>query len=147
MADNPELPPPAPVGQAIQEVTEKVTLLIHEEIELAKAEVEQTIKTLVRGSVVGVAAGVFVLIGFFFTLEGLAWLAWYELPFPDLTFFWGFFMVAAGAFITAGLAGFLAAKAFKKSKSPVPKMAIEEAQLIRQTVTSPDPTSTVPERK
>lgn len=138
MADNPEIPPPAPIGQAIQDVTEKASLLIREEIELAKAEVESKVKSLLVGSVVGIAAGVFVAIGVFFVLNGLAWLAWYEL-FPSGQFFWGFFMVAAGLFVTAGLAGFLAAKAFKSSAPPVPYMAIEEAQLIRQTMTSPAP--------
>ena len=138
MADNPDIPPPAAIGQAIQDVTEKAHVLIREEIELAKAEISGKIKSLVTGSVVGIAAGVFVLIGMFFVLNGLAWLAWYEL-FPAGQFFWGFFMVAAGLFVTAGLAGFLATKAFKSSAPPVPYMAIEEAQLIRQTVTSPEP--------
>jgi hypothetical protein len=138
LADNPEIPPPAPIGQAIQDVTEKASLLIREEIELAKAEVESKVKSLLVGSVVGIAAGVFVAIGMFFVLNGLAWLAWYEL-FPSGQFFWGFFMVAAGLFVTAGLAGFLATKAFKSSAPPVPYMAIEEAQLIRQTITSSDP--------
>ena len=151
MADSPQppdnVPPPAPIGQALQDVAETTHLLIREEIELAKAEMEQTVKTLVRGSAVGVAAGVFVAVGLLFVLHGLAWLAYWVLPFPNGAFFWGFFMVAAGLFITAGLAGLVAYKAFSSSKSPLPKMAMEEAQLIRQTVTSPDPTSTVPESK
>ena len=138
MADNPEIPPPAAIGQAIADVTEKAHVLIREEIELAKAEIEGKVKSLATGSAVGIAAGVFVLIGMFFVLNGLAWLAWYEL-FPAGQFFWGFFLVAGGLFVTAGLSGYLAFKAFKSSAPPVPYMAIEEAQLIRQTVTSSEP--------
>ena len=119
-------------------MTEKAHVLIREEIELAKAEISGKVKSLVTGSVVGIAAGVFVLIGMFFVLNGLAWLAWYEL-FPPVSFFWGFFMVAAGLFVTAGLAGFPRDQGVQVQRTPVPYMAIEEAQLIRQTVTSPEP--------
>ena len=37
-------------------------------------------------------------------------------------------------FIVAGLAGFVAARLLKKGSPPTPKMAIEEAQLIKQTI-------------
>ncbi len=52
-------------------------------------------------------------------LEGLAWLAWYEL-FPNDQFFWGFFLVAFILIVLAALAGFIAAKILKKAQSPVP---------------------------
>jgi len=67
-------------------------------------------------------------------LHGLAWLAWYEL-FPDQTFFWGFFVVAALLFVLGGLAGYFAARLLKAGQSPAPTMAIREAQLIKDTVT------------
>jgi hypothetical protein len=42
------------------------------------------------------------------------------------------------------VAGFIAAKAVKKSALPVPSMAIEEAQKIRQAVSAPAPAPTTP---
>ena len=45
--------------------------------------------------------------------------------------------------LLAGLAGYVAARAFKAGSPPAPKMAIEEARLIRETVASEHPEATV----
>jgi tetrahydromethanopterin S-methyltransferase subunit G len=131
------------IAQAIQEVSERAQLLVREEIELAKAEVSQKVAKLVKGAVVGIAAGVFVIVGLFLLLEGLAWLAYWAIPFPDGTFFWGFFVVAGALFLFGALAGFMAARAFKRGAPPTPDMAIDEAKRIRETVQSSRPEQTV----
>lgn len=130
------------IAQAIQDVSVKAQLLIREEIELAKAEVEQKAKSLVKGAVIGIAGGIFVVVGLLFMLHGLAWLAWYEI-FPDNQFFWGFFVLAAALFLLGGLSGFLAAKAFKRGAPPTPDLAIAEAQRIRETLESSKPETTI----
>ena len=130
------------IAQAIQEVSERASLLVREEIELAKVEVTEKITRLIKGAVVGIAAGIFAVFGLVFLLHGLAWLAWFEL-FPDWQFFWGFFVVAAVLFLLGALAGFIASRAFKSGAPPVPTMAIDEAKLIRETVQSPQPEQTV----
>ena len=134
MADNPEIPPPAPIGQAIQDVTEKASLLIREEIELAKAEVTEKATKLIKGAVVGIAAGVFVLMAVIFALIGFAWLLYFYLPGNNYTYFWGFFVVAGLLFVMGGIAGFLAAKFLKESSPPTPDMAIDEAGKIKKTL-------------
>jgi hypothetical protein len=131
------------MAQAIQEVSERAQLLVREEIELAKAEVSQKVAKLLKGAVVGIAAGVFVIVGLFLLLEGLAWLAYWAIPFPDGTFFWGFFVVAGALFLLGALAGFMAARAFKRGAPPTPDMAIDEAKRIRETVQSSRPEQTV----
>jgi uncharacterized membrane protein YgcG len=131
------------MAQAIQEVSDRAQLLVREEIELAKAEVSQKVAKLVKGAVVGIAAGVFVIVGLFLLLEGLAWLAYWAIPFPDGTFFWGFFVVAGALFLLGALAGFMAARAFKRAAPPTPDMAIDEAKRIRETVQSSRPEQTV----
>ena len=131
------------IAQAIQDVSTKAQLLIREEIELAKTELEIKVKSLARGVIIGIAAGVFVLVGMQFLLHGIAWLTWYEL-FPDEQFFWGFFVLAGALFLLGALSGFLAARLFKKGTPPAPTMAIEEAQRIRETVqSSPDNGSSI----
>jgi hypothetical protein len=130
------------IAQAIQEVSERAQILVREEIELAKAEVTAKITKLVKGAVIAITAGVFVVAGLGLVLNGLSWLAWYEL-FPDNQFFWGFFVVAAALFLLGALAGFIAARAFKAGAPPKPAMAIEEAQRIRETVQSQHPEQTV----
>ena len=131
------------IAQAIQEVSERAQVLIREEIELAKAEVIEKVTTLAKGAAVGVAAGVFALFALLFILHGLAWLAWWAIPFSGPTYFWGFFIVAAVLLLMGGLAGFLAARAFKRGSPPKPEMAIDEAKLIRETVTAEHPDRTV----
>lgn len=121
------------LAEAILRVTASTQALVRDEIELAKLEVQGKVKTLGRGAVVAAAAGVFVLGALILILHGLAWLAWYLL-FPDETFFWGFFLVAFVLLLTAALAGFLAARAFKKASSPVPEVAIAEMRTTQATI-------------
>jgi len=122
------------LAQAVQEISERASLLVREEIELAKAEVTEKVTKLMRGIVIGLAAGFFVSIGMLFLLHGMAWLAWYALPTGNnLSFFWGFFVVAGLLFLLGGVAGYLAAKFFKQGAPPVPTMAIKEAGLIKRT--------------
>ena len=122
------------MGQTVQDISERVSLLVREEIELAKAEVTEKVTKLLKAIVVGVAAGVFAIFGLMFFLHGLAWLAWFALPVGNTSFFWGFFVVAGLLFLLGGLAGYLAARFFKDSSPPVPEMAIDEAGKIKRTL-------------
>ena len=127
---------PKSIAAAITEVSERATLLVREEIELAKAEVAEKATKLVKGAVVGVAAGVFLLTALFFVLIGCAWLLYFYLPVGDFAYFWGFFAMALILVVLGVIAGLIAAKVVKKSSPPVPSMAIEEAQKIRETVSA-----------
>jgi uncharacterized membrane protein YqjE len=130
------------IAQAIQEVSERASLLVREEIELAKVEVTEKITKLIKGAVVGIAAGIFVVFALIYLLHGFAWLAWYEL-FPGDQFFWGFFVVAAVLLLLGALAGYIAARAMKSGAPPTPVMAIDEAKLIKDTVQSKHPERTI----
>jgi uncharacterized membrane protein YqjE len=122
------------IAAAISEISERAATLVREEIELAKAEVSEKVSKLVRGAVVGVAAGVFAVFALAVLLDGFAWLL-YELVFPADAIYWGFFVVAGVLFIVAGLAAYMAARWFKGGAPPTPEMAIDEAQRIRETLT------------
>ena len=130
------------IAHAIQEVSDRVSLLVHEEIELAKVEVTQKVTKLIKGAVVGIAAGIFVVFALIYLLHGFAWLTWYEL-FPDQQYFWGFFVVAAVLLLLGALAGYIAARAFKSAAPPTPQLAIDEAKLIKETVQSSHPERTI----
>jgi uncharacterized membrane protein YqjE len=127
---------PHNIAAAIAEVSERAQVLVREEIELAKAEVSEKATKLIKGAVVGIAAGVFVVMALVFALVGCAWLLYYYLPGNNYTFFWGFFAMAVILLLLGALAGLLAAKAVKKSSPPIPNMAIAEAKKIRETVSS-----------
>lgn len=128
---------PQNIATAITDVSERFTVLIREEIELAKAEVAEKATKLAKGAVVAVAAGVFLVTALFFVLIGLAWLLYYELPIGnDFTYFWGFFAMALILVVLGVIAGLIAAKVVKKGAPPVPKMAIAEARKIRESVSA-----------
>jgi hypothetical protein len=124
----------ASIASAIQEITEKAQVLVKDEIELAKAEVQVKAKALGKGAAIGAAAGGFVIAALLMLLHGLAWLAWYALPVNENSFFWGFFFVAGIFLVLAAIAGFLASRFFKKGAPPTPQMAIDEGKRIQQTV-------------
>ncbi len=137
----PPAPPPEPgsegphnIAATITEVSERAQVLVREEIELAKAEVTEKATKLIKGAVVGIAAGIFVVMALVFALVGCAWLLYYYLPGNNYTYFWGFFAMAVILLLLGAVAGLLAAKAVKKGSPPVPNMAIEEAKKIRETV-------------
>ena len=131
------------LGQAIQEVSERAQILVREEIELAKAEITAKVSQLAKGAAVGAIAGVFALFALFLLLDGFAWLAYYLLPVPSETFFWGFFLVAGVLFLLGALAGWLASRAFKRGSPPTPDIAIDEAKRIAETVKSEHPQQTI----
>jgi H+/Cl- antiporter ClcA len=125
---------PEQITAAIQEISERAQLLVREEIELAKTEVQIKVRRLVKGAVVGAVAGVFVLAALVLILQGSAWLAYWLLPVDNLAYFWGFFLVALILLVLGVVAGFFAARFFKSGSPPKPELAIEEAQRIRDTV-------------
>jgi len=127
---------PQNIATTVAEVSERASLLIREEVELAKAEVTAKVAKLARGAVVGVVAGVFFLTALVLALVGCAWLIYYLLPGGDFTYFWGFFAMAVILVLLGIIAGLIAARLVKRSAPPVPTMAIEEAQLIRETVSA-----------
>lgn len=136
MAGTEDRQQPQNLATAVAEVSERASLLIREEVELAKAEVAEKATQLMKGTVVAVAAGVFVITAVFFILVGFALLLYYELPGNPYTFFWGFFAMALILLVFGALAGLLAAKAVKSGSPPVPNMAMDEARKIRETVSS-----------
>jgi hypothetical protein len=120
------------VGQIVSEVSEKASLLVREEIELAKTEVMQKVSRLGRGIGVGLAAGVFLGFAFAMFFHALAWF------FADLygngpSDIWLGYLSSFGVLVgLAGLAGFLALRWIKRGSPPTPDLAIEEAKRTRE---------------
>jgi uncharacterized membrane protein YqjE len=119
------------LGKAIQEVSEKAALLVHEEIELAKAEVFQKLKSLGRAALLGGIGAVFLVAGLIYFLHFVA-LALADLL--DANPWVGYLIVTAALWLTGALAVFVASRFVRKGTPPTPQMAIEEAQLIKQTI-------------
>ena len=62
------------LGDIVTDVSEKASLLVREEIELAKAEVTQKFTSLGRGAGIAAAAAVFLVFAITMFFHGLAWL-------------------------------------------------------------------------
>jgi uncharacterized membrane protein YqjE len=131
----PQVPPPGSpppkksVADLVFDVSQGTSTLIREEFELAKAEVTEKVSKLLRGSVVGIAAGIFAFLALILVMEGIAWLLNEEV-FDGKT--WpGFFIEAAVFLLIAALAGYIAYRAVRAGSPPVPEQAIEEAKLTR----------------
>lgn len=131
------------IAGALASISERASLLISEEIALAKAELQIKAKTLGRGAGVAVAAGVFAIFGVVFVLEALSWGIWQA--FIGGTSYWaGFLIVAVLLFAVGALSGYLAYRWLKASSSPAPTMAMDEARLIKETVVKASEGENVP---
>lgn len=134
----PPIPPPEPtpppddrsIADLVVEVSENASTLVREEIELAKAEVTEKVTKLLRGSAIGLAAGVFAFLALILIMHGIAWLLAEEIF--DGTVWAGFIIEAAVFLLVAALAGFIASKALRSGAPPVPEQAIEEAKLTKE---------------
>ena len=131
MADNQT----SELARAVQDITEKAQLLVHEEIELAKAEMTEKVTKLIKGAVVGIVAGVFGVFALVYLLHALSWGIW-DVIGNDTNFWIGFLITGVLILILGAIAGLIAMRLIKKGSPPVPALAIEEAQLIKGTLTA-----------
>jgi uncharacterized membrane protein YqjE len=135
-----DAPKSSELAQAVQDVAERAQLLVREEIALAKAELAEKVSKLVKGAVIGAVAGVFALLALIKLLDAASWGVWKVVQGGGGDDFWlGFLIVAVVLLLLGALAGFVAARLLKRGSPPTPTMAIEEAQLIRQTISSAQP--------
>ena len=127
------------LARAIQDVSERLSLLVREEIELAKAEMTDKVTKLLKGAVVGIVGGIFAVFALVYLVHSLSWGIFAAVS-DDINFVWLGYLIAGGILLLlGGLAGFLAARFLKSGAPPTPVMAIEEAQLIKETVQTSRP--------
>lgn len=123
------------IASAITQVSDNLSRLVHDEIELAKAEVTQKGKSLLRG-VAAIAAGavfgIFAVITALITI-GLVLDAILVNGVGDI---WVGFAIVTGALVLLALIAGLAAWRGLKVGAPTPTMAIDEAKRIRETVST-----------
>jgi uncharacterized membrane protein YqjE len=124
----------ASLGEIVNRISVNASLLVREEIELAKAEMELKMKRLVRGAAVGITAGFFALLGLIFAFHSLAWGLndWFE------QVWLGFLITTILLFLLAALAGFIAYRSVQAGAPPTPDLAIEEAKRTRAVLEHPE---------
>jgi Putative Actinobacterial Holin-X, holin superfamily III len=124
-----EEPKVSELGVAVQQVSEKVSVLVREEIELAKAEITVKVTSLGRGAVAAIIGAV---LGFFVLIFALLTLAWGLNSLLDSLWLGQAITLVLLIILTVVVLLF----AWRKLKvgAPTPDMAIEEGKRIRDTV-------------
>ncbi len=117
----------------VTEVSDRISNLIREEIELAKAEVGRKATTLLKGVIAVAAGAVFGVFAIFIGLEALAW-GLNAVLVPGAGSIWEGFAIVFGILAVLAILAFVIASRLLRRGPPVPTMAIEEAKQIRETV-------------
>ena len=118
---------------AVTEVSERVTVLIREEVELAKAEVTQKVSSLARGTVAVLLGAVFGVFALIFLLETAAW-GLNAILIDGAGDLWIGFAIVFGVLALLTIVVFLFAWRKLRVGPPTPQMAIDEAKRIKETV-------------
>jgi hypothetical protein len=124
---------PENIATAVNDVSERVAVIVRDEIELAKVEVTQKVTSLGKGIAAVAAGAVFGSFAVVFFLITLAWV------FDDILIagtggIWEGFAIVFGVLAAASIGTFLFAWRKLKVGAPTPKMAIDEAKKVRATV-------------
>ena len=123
------------LADVVGEVSQKASLLVREEIELAKAEVTVKAKSLGGAAAAAAIAGVFAFLALILVLHGLAWLIADLLSDGIVIGIWlGFFITAVLLLVLGAVSGLLALRFFRAGTPPTPQLAIEEARKTRATI-------------
>ena len=117
------------LGDVVTEVTEKASLLVREEIELAKAEVAEKVTKLGKGAGALAAAGALAVFALTFLFHALAWGL---VEMFDWNVWFGYLVTFAVILALGGLIGFLGIRWLKGGSPPTPELAIEEAKRTRE---------------
>jgi Putative Actinobacterial Holin-X, holin superfamily III len=123
------------IATAITQVSENLTRLVHDEIELAKAEVTHKGLSLLRG-VGAVAAG--AVFGVFAVVTGLITIGWAldAILVNGVGEIWLGFLIVTGVLLLLAVFAFLFAWRKLRVGAPMPTMAMDEAKRIRETVST-----------
>ncbi len=122
------------IADAITGITENLTNIVQDEIELAKAEVTQKVISIATGAAAvaaGAVVGVFALLFFLITL---AWV-FNGIFVTGVGSIWLGFLITFVLLFLGTLGVFLFAWKKLNVGPPTPQMAISEAKKVRETVT------------
>jgi len=123
---------PESFATTVTEVSERVTVLVREEIELARAEITTKVSSIARGTAAVAAGAVFGVFALIFAMLSVAWVL-NQLVYNNL---WLGFVTVFGVLLVLTIGAFLFAWRKLRVGAPAPTMAVEEAKKIRETVAS-----------
>jgi uncharacterized membrane protein YqjE len=119
------------LGDVVNDVSTKASLLVREEIELAKTEMAEKAQSLAKGSGVAIAAGIMLVFGLIYLFQALAWFLNDIFGTVTSSPWIGFIIVFGLLLIVAAIAGLIGVRWIKRGAPPTPDLAIEEAKRTR----------------
>jgi uncharacterized small protein (DUF1192 family) len=125
------------IAAALTEVSERMSVLVREEIELAKAEMTVKVSSIARGAAAVAAGAVFGVFAVIFLLLTLAWVL-DAILIDGAGDIWIGFAIVLAVLAAGSIGAFLFAWRKLKVGAPTPKLAIAEAKKIRATIKSGD---------
>lgn len=118
----------------VGEVSDRISNLVREEIELAKVEVGRKATSLLKGTIAIAAGAVFGVFAVVIGLEAAAW-GLDSILVQGAGDIWEGFLIVFGVLAILAVLAFAAAtRLLKRGAPPTPTMAIDEAKRIRETV-------------
>jgi uncharacterized membrane protein len=126
---------PENLATAVTEVSERMSVLVREEVELAKAEVTAKVSSLARGAAAVAAGAVFGIFAVIFLVLTLAWVLDAILV-SGVGDIWIGFAIVLAVLLVGTVGAFMFAWRKLKVGAPTPTMAIDEAKKIRATVSA-----------
>jgi Putative Actinobacterial Holin-X, holin superfamily III len=124
---------PESIAATVTDVSERMSKLVREEIELAKAEVTTKLSSIARGTAAVAAGAVFGVFAVVFLLSTIAW-GLDAILVNGAGNIWIGFAIVFGVLSALAIGAFVFAWRKLRVGAPTPKMAIDEAQKIRETV-------------
>ena len=125
---------PENLVKSVTEVSDRISTLVREEIELAKVEVTRKAVSLGKGAAAIAAGAIFGVFAIVFLLLTIAWVL-DAILIPGAGDIWeGFAIVTGGLTVFSILSFIFASRFLRRGAPPTPTMAIQEAKQIRETV-------------
>jgi uncharacterized small protein (DUF1192 family) len=121
------------IGAVVTEVSERMSVLVREEIELAKAEMSEKATSMAKGAVAVGAGAMFAVFVLIYALTALAW-GINAIVLDNLGNIWIGFLIVSVFVLLVAIGAFLFAWRKLRVGPPTPEMAIDEARKIRETV-------------
>ncbi|MEA2374940.1 MAG: hypothetical protein QOD53_1403 [Thermoleophilaceae bacterium] len=113
------------LGEIVADVTSKAQLLVREEIELAKTEVQVKVSKIVKGVIAFSVAGFFGLV---MLILGLETLSWGFVDWLGVKNWVGFGITTIILLLLTVISALVGMRLVKRGSPPKPDLAIEEAQ-------------------
>jgi uncharacterized membrane protein YqjE len=126
---------PENIATAVTDISERMSTLVREEVELAKAEVSTKVNSILRGTAAVAAGAIFGVFAIIFLLEAVAW-ALNSVFVDGAGDLWIGFLIVFAVLLALTLVAALFAWRKLRVGAPTPTMAIDEAKKIRETVTT-----------